>query len=96
MTVGARGVFHHRSGPRLPAGRIEPLTPEHDELGDPANGERVTRCWNCGRPALGRRIYEFGLVLNGHVMGHWRLCAGCFVERNPQPDPDPLDVTEAA
>jgi hypothetical protein len=52
-------------------------------------------CFNgCGenRPQM-LRIYQ--LVYRGRPVGHWRLCAECFVWGNPPPDPDPLDVTAA-
>lgn len=82
-------------GPRHP---IEPLHNEHEFVADPANGEKVLRCRECGRPGLhGRRIYTFGLTLHGRTVGVYRLCDQCFESSNPRDprDADPLDVTAA-
>jgi hypothetical protein len=98
--AGARqGPTNPWSGPRLPR-KIEPLLPDHDETAaDPANGETVPRCWNCGRPGIGRHVRAFELWerrRSGHVLvGRWQLCSDCLVERGGTfMDPDPLTVAE--
>lgn len=58
-----------------------------DDIGDPANGEKVKRCAVCGMPE--------GSELRGLWNGlHVRLtvCERCVFRYNP---PDPLDVRAA-
>lgn len=73
-----------RTGPRTrPNDRI--VTPE--DIGDPAKGEKVSRCAVCGMPSTD--------VMRGSWNGLWGtliVCQRDWFARNP---PDPLDVRVA-
>jgi hypothetical protein len=80
------------SGPRLPSGP-DPRDPIH-ATADPANGERVPRCWTCGMPDHPEvHLLDFELRLGGKRAGRWVLCERCFWARNDLPTMvDPLQL----
>lgn len=73
-----------RFSPKLPTG--------YDDIADPANGEAVPRCYECGTPNGTERVLDFTLVLGGRAVGMERKCERCYIRRNPRDprDGDPL------
>lgn len=76
----------NRVGPRFPA------PGSYEDIADPANGEKVRRCWSCGTPSTSEKILMFGLTMYGKSVGQWALCERCWLLRNPRDprDGDPL------
>jgi len=89
-----QGPHHHFAGAHL-AGKIERLTPEHDELADPANGEKVGRCRTCGRPDQpGNRLLAGTWTLATFSV-RYALCESCVIAVAPF-DPRSGDPLQAA
>lgn len=64
----------------------------YEDARDPGMGEKVPRCAACGMPETRSMV---GVWDGDGRRYHIRLCGRC-VGQTRQPDPDPLDATEAA
>lgn len=96
--MGARqGPDNPLSGPRLPRAP-QPSDQWHEDIGDPADGEKVARCLTCGTPGPGLMSGTF--VPDHSPFGdrvlRYRLCRRCLGYANGSPDPDPLTLPETA
>lgn len=90
---GRRGLDSNLSGPRLP--RTVPRGPE--DIGDPADGEKVARCLTCGSPTAtitGTFVPDRTQQYAGRPF-RYRLCLRCIEHANGPQDPDPLYVDAA-
>lgn len=79
--MAPRGPFHHLAGPRLP---VSPPKP-------------VPHCIRCGTEDR-RRLHRYGRFdpKPARVRDWFDLCGRCLIEEFGTPNPDPLDVTDAA
>ena len=79
--------------------KVRPADETYENVADPAKGEPVPRCYECGRPEGSRlRLVDFAVSLGGVTLGVMRWCEADYRRHNPR-DPreaDPLQVGEGA